>query len=177
MRKYQATLTSFIAFSKAVLIGLETSSAALEATAWKSFACSTVISTLLAQECGLQFDDFRQRLGADQSFEMREAGFGIGAQSGNRLERQVVGNGLGGLEGGLESLLGLFGAGLQLGIGLFRLLDALFGESADLVGGLGSVEAREFDVLDSISGLARSWTFSILFRWTAASKESRLVHV
>ena len=86
----------------------------------------------LAQKGGLQLDDFRQRLGADQGFEMREAGLGIGAQCRDGLERQVAGNSLGGLVGRLQSLLGLLGAGLQLGIGLFRLLNALFGEGADL---------------------------------------------
>jgi hypothetical protein len=129
----------------------------------------------LAQERGLQFDDFRQRLGADQGFEMREAGLGIGAQGGNGLERQIAGNGLGGLVARLQSLLGLFGTGLQLGIGLFRLLNALFGESADLVGCLGSVEARELNVFDGIGGLGPGHFPS--FSAAAALTESRLVHV
>lgn len=46
-RRYQAALRSFSAFSKAVLTGFETSSAAFEATAWNSLACSTVCSTRL----------------------------------------------------------------------------------------------------------------------------------
>jgi len=95
-------------------------------------------------------------------FEMRETSLGIGAESGNGLERQVVGNGLGGLVGRLQSLLGLLGAGLQLGVGFLRLLDALFGESAHLVGGLGSVKAREFNVFDRVS--FGPGHFSILFR-------------
>src|SRR5262249_14964153 len=45
--KRQATLTSFQLFSKAVLIGLETSSAALVVTACSSLACSTAVSTAL----------------------------------------------------------------------------------------------------------------------------------
>lgn len=68
----------------------------------------------LAQEGGLQLDDFRQRLGADQGFEVGKTGLGIGTQSGDGLERQVVGNGLGGLVGRLQSLLGLLGAVFSL---------------------------------------------------------------
>ena len=37
----------------------------------------------LADEGGLQLDDFGERLCADQRFEMREARFGVGAQSFN----------------------------------------------------------------------------------------------
>src|SRR6185437_3570910 len=43
----QATLSSAKAFSTAVLTGLDTSSAALVATAWKSLACLTEASTCL----------------------------------------------------------------------------------------------------------------------------------
>jgi hypothetical protein len=44
---YQATLSSFIAFSKTFFMGLVTSSVALVETVWKSFAFSTAISTAL----------------------------------------------------------------------------------------------------------------------------------
>ena len=50
----------------------------------------------------------------------------------------------------LERLLRFLGAGLQLGVVLLRLLDALFGKGADLVGGLGSVERRKFNVGEGI---------------------------
>ena len=76
----------------------------------------------------------------------------------------------------LEGLLGLLGAGLQLGVGFFRLLDALFGESAKLVGGLGGIEGREFNVLDRLGGscgLGHFPSFSVV----AALTESRLVHL
>ena len=44
MKTPQATFSSFSDFSKAVLAGLTTSSAALEEAAWKSLACSTMVS-------------------------------------------------------------------------------------------------------------------------------------
>src|SRR5690606_1971152 len=49
-RTRQAILSSFTVFSKTVFIGAETFSAALLAAAWKSLACSTLVSTRLRRK-------------------------------------------------------------------------------------------------------------------------------
>ena len=60
----------------------------------------------LANESGLHFDQLGSGLDANQRFEMREAELGIGPQRGDRLERQLAAGGLGGLDSGLNGLLG-----------------------------------------------------------------------
>src|SRR6185503_212549 len=81
---------------------------------------------------------------------MREGGVGIGAQSRDGLERQVTGNGLGGLETRLESLLSRLGSRLEFGEDFFRLLDALFGKGTDLLNSLGCIKSG---VVDKFVGL------------------------
>src|SRR5690606_864478 len=71
-----------------------------------------------------------------------------------------------------ESLLGLLCAILQLGIGFLGLFQAPFGESAELFGGLGGVEAREFNRIGELASLCLGHVTS--FQLAAATK-SRLV--
>ena len=59
----------------------------------------------LANESGLHFDQLGNRLDANQRLEVREAELGIGAQRGDRLQRQVAASGLGGLDPRLDGLL------------------------------------------------------------------------
>src|SRR5690606_21595561 len=92
----------------------------------------------LAEESGLQLDDLGEGAGVEQRLDVRETGFRIGAQRSDGLQGDGAASGLGGLERGLEGLLGFLGAGLDLRIDFLRLLDALLGEGAELVGSLRS---------------------------------------
>ena len=93
---------------------------------------------------------------------MSEAGFGVGAQRGKRLQRQLVAGTPGLLEGRLENLLGLFGACLDARIGFLGLLDALLGEGTELIGGLARVERRKLGDLGRLGcGLAHGSVLSV----------------
>jgi hypothetical protein len=113
----------------------------------------------LAKEGGLQLDDFRQRLGADQGFEMRESGFGIGAQRGNGLERQVAGTVLRFRRTTPEP------SGSSAPSSAWHRLPSIaqrpFRRKRNLVGGLGCIEARN-SMFSIVSVFVQ--TCSILFQ-------------
>lgn len=93
--KNQAALRSFKAFSKASLIGLDTFLASSQHQCLDGLGLLSGLLDLFAQECALQFEELGRRLHGNQSFEVREAGFGIGLQSRNRLQEHLVAGGLG----------------------------------------------------------------------------------
>lgn len=71
---------------------------------------------------------------------MRDRALGVDTQSVDRLQADLDRAGLCRLDGGLERLAGFLASGLQLGIGILRLLSALFGELTERFGELRRVE-------------------------------------
>lgn len=84
--------------------------------------------SLLAQESGLQFEEFGNGFDAEQRFHVRKRVLSVGAQRVDRLEAEFDGAGLRALEGRFDGLGRVFGGVLHLGIGFLGLGRTLFRE-------------------------------------------------